>query len=208
MASIPCTFSEIARSQNAESRYDIITVDSPQFGEYGSLLLDLTPWASKLDQSDFQTAAWDGGVHDGKILGVPIQPMAEIIAYRTDLFQAAGIASPPKTVDDVLADAKKLHHPERNVAGICWNAQRGTPLGQTFVQTLGAFGQAPIALAKKDNGYDSGSIKPENMHPTIDNAAGIGVANHRRRSYRFRRPGYSTWPGMSGPASSPRAAVR
>ena len=118
-----------------------------------------------------------------------LQPQPEIFGYRTDLFKAAGITSPPKTVDDVLADAKKLHHPEKNVAGICWNAQRGTPLGQTFLQTLGAFGQAPIALTKKGDDYDIGNIKPENMHPTIDNAAGIGVANYLKALIPYSPPG-------------------
>jgi multiple sugar transport system substrate-binding protein len=108
------------------------------------------------------------------VLAIPIQPHPEIFAYRTDLFKDAGISGPPKTTDDVVADAKLLHHPDKNVAGICWNAQRGTALGQTFLQTLGAFGQAPIALTKKGDDYDIGTIKPENMHPTIDNKAGVG----------------------------------
>ncbi len=168
----------LLNSQNKESRYDIIAIDLPQFGEYQGFLVDLTPWAGNMDHSDFQAAAWNGVVHGGKILAMPLQPQSEIFGYRTDLFQAAGITSPPKTVDDVLADAKKLHHPEKNVAGICWNAARGTPLGQTFLQTLGAFGQAPIALTKEGDDYDIGTIKPENMHPTIDNKAGIAVAHY------------------------------
>jgi multiple sugar transport system substrate-binding protein len=104
----------LLNSQNKESRYDIVAIDLPQFGEYKSFLVDLTPWAGKMDHSDFQTAAWDGVIHEGKILAIPIQPHPEIFAYRTDLFEKAGIASAPKTVDDVLADAKKLHHPEQN----------------------------------------------------------------------------------------------
>src|SRR5690349_5162469 len=39
----------LLNSQNTESRYDIISIDLPQFGEYKSFLLDLTPWASKMD---------------------------------------------------------------------------------------------------------------------------------------------------------------
>src|SRR5437016_2490693 len=81
----------LLNSQNSESRYDIIAIDLPQFGEYKSFLLDLTPMAGSMDHSDFQTAAWDGVVHDGKILAIPIQPHPEIFAYRTDLFKQAGI---------------------------------------------------------------------------------------------------------------------
>ncbi|MBV8564193.1 MAG: sugar ABC transporter substrate-binding protein [Methylobacteriaceae bacterium] len=179
----------LLNSQNTESRYDIVAVDLPQFGEYKSFLLDLTPWASSFDKSDFQTAAWDGVVHDGKILAIPIQPHPEIFAYRTDLFKAAGIANPPKTIDDVLEDAKKLNNPAKNVAAICWNAARGTPLGQTFLQTLGAFGQAPIDLTKNGDDYDIGTIKPKNMRPTIDNKAGVAVANYLKALMPYSPPG-------------------
>src|SRR5438093_256632 len=96
-------------------------------------------FASRLWQSAAAAAFLAGVIHVGKTLAFPIQPQPEIFVYRTDLFQAAGIPNGPKTVDDVLAAAKKLHNPEKNVAGICWNAARGTPLGQTFLQTLGAF---------------------------------------------------------------------
>jgi multiple sugar transport system substrate-binding protein len=179
----------LLNSQNKESRYDIVAIDLPQFGEYQSFLVDLTPWAGKMDHSDFQAAAWEGVIHGGKILAIPIQPHPEIFAYRTDLFQAAGIASGPKTSEDVVADAKKLHDPGKNVAGICWNAARGTPLGQTFLQTLGAFGQAPIALTKKGDDYDIGSIQPANMHPTIDNKAGIAVAHYLQALMPYSPPG-------------------
>jgi multiple sugar transport system substrate-binding protein len=108
----------LLNSQSSESRYDIIAIDLPQFGEYQGFLTDLSAEAANIDKSDFQAAAWEGVVHGGKVLAIPIQPHPEIFAYRTDLFQQAGITSPPKTTDDVVADAQKLHHPDKNVAGI------------------------------------------------------------------------------------------
>jgi multiple sugar transport system substrate-binding protein len=181
----------LLNAQSKESRYDIIAVDLPQFGEYSSLLADLTPYvdASKFDKTDFHEAAWDGVVHGGKVLAIPIQPHPEIFAYRTDLFSAAGL-QPPKTVDDVLAAAKKLHDPSKNQAGICWNAARGTPLGQTFLQVLGAFGQPPLALAKKGAAdYDTGSIKPENMKPTFDTPTALSVAKYLKALMDYSPPG-------------------
>jgi multiple sugar transport system substrate-binding protein len=179
----------LLNSRNNTSRYDIIAVDLPQFGEYKTFLTDLTKQAESIEKSDFQAAAWEGVVHDGKVLAIPIQPQPEIFAYRTDLFKEAGIDQAPRTIDEVLADAKKLHHPDKNVAGICWNAQRGTALGQTFLQVLGAFGQAPIALTKKGSDYEIGSIKPENMHPTIDNKAGLAVADYLKNLIPYSPPG-------------------
>ena len=104
----------LLNSQNSESNYDIIAIDLPQFGEYKSFLARSQPWAGTMDHSDFHAAAWEGVVHDGKILAIPIQPHPEIFAYRTDLFEAGGIAAGPKTVDDVLAAAKKLHDPDKD----------------------------------------------------------------------------------------------
>jgi multiple sugar transport system substrate-binding protein len=180
----------LLNAQSKESRYDIIAVDLPQFGEYGSFLTDLSPYveASKLDSADFHKAAWDGVVHGGKVLAIPIQPHPEIFGYRTDLFSAAGL-QPPKTVDDVLVAAKKLHNPANGVAGVCWNAARGTALGQTVLQVLGAFGQPPISLSKTGADYDIGGIKPENMKPTFDTPAALAVANYLKSLMDYSPPG-------------------
>src|SRR6476469_6728880 len=52
----------------------------------------------------------DGGKVDGKQYLVPLGGTGVLIAYRKDLFQAAGLdpASPPTTWDQALADAQKL----------------------------------------------------------------------------------------------------
>src|SRR5918996_99315 len=97
-----------------------------------------------------------GRISPGRLMGVwpkkiqnafPIQPHPEILAYRKDLFEEAGLEA-PETTDDVLAAAKKLHGSKDGLSGICWHAARGTPLGQTFIQVEGSFGQAPIDLPK------------------------------------------------------------
>jgi multiple sugar transport system substrate-binding protein len=180
----------LLNAQAGESKYDIIGIDLPQFGEYKPFLTDLTPYieADKYDITDFHAAAWEGMIHEGKVLGIPIQPQPEIFGYRTDLFEAAGL-QPPKTTDEVLAAAKKLHNPDKNIAGICWNGARGTPLGQTFLQVLGAYGQAPIALDKKGDDYDIGNIKPENMKPMLDTPVAVDVAKYLVALLDYSPPG-------------------
>ena len=180
----------LLNAQAGESRYDIIGIDLPQFGEYQPFLTDLSPYieAENYDISDFHAAAWEGMIHGGKVLGIPIQPQPEIFGYRTDLFEAAGL-QPPRTIDEVLAAAEKLHRPDEGVAGVCWNAARGTPLGQTFLQVLGAFGQAPIALDEKGDDYDIGNIKPENMKPMFDTPVALDVANYLMILLNYSPPG-------------------
>lgn len=176
--------------QNKVSSYDIVSVEASQYGEYKSALVDLTPFIkqSGMDGSDFQDAAWRGTQFDGKQYGVPIQPHSEILAYRKDLFEEAGL-QPPKTHEELLAAAKKLHNSKPGLAGICWNAARGTPLGQTFIFSMADNHQPPIALAKDGDSFDIHNIKPANMKPMIDSPAGHEAANYIKALMQYSPPG-------------------
>ena len=176
--------------QNKVSSYDIVAVEASQYGEYKSALTDLTPLIkqSGMDCADFQESAWVGTQFAGKQLGVPFQPHSEILAYRKDLFDEAGL-QPPKTTDELLADAKKLHNSKPGLAGICWNGARGTPLGQTFIFSMADYHQAPIDLAKDGDGFDIQHIKPANMKPMVDSAAGHAAANFVNELMKNSPPG-------------------
>jgi multiple sugar transport system substrate-binding protein len=176
--------------QNKVSSYDIIAVEASQVGEYKPKLTDLTSMIKKsgLDGSDFQEAAWSGTQFEGKQFGIPFQPHSEILAYRKDLFEEAGL-QPPKTTDELLAAAKKLHNSKPGLAGICWNGARGTPLGQTFIFSMGDYHQPPIDLAKEGSSFDIQNIKPANMKPTIDSSAGHSAANFVHELTQYSPPG-------------------
>jgi multiple sugar transport system substrate-binding protein len=180
----------LLNAQNATSNYDIISVEASQFGEYKPAIMDLAPLVKEggLDVSDFQEGAWAGAQFQGRQLGIPIQPHPEILAYRKDLFAEAGL-KPPESTDDVVAAAKKLQNFKPGLSGICWNAARGTPLGQTFLFVMGDFHQPPIDLAKKGNGFDVDDIKPANMKPMIDSAAGRATATYLKTLMAYSPPG-------------------
>ena len=48
------------------------------------------------------------GPDQTKQIGIPVAMRPFSLAYNTDMFKAAGIAAPPKTWDEFIADAKKL----------------------------------------------------------------------------------------------------
>ena len=48
------------------------------------------------------------GTYDGKFYGFPDLSSARALFYNTDLFSKAGITAPPKTWDELAADAKKV----------------------------------------------------------------------------------------------------
>ncbi|MDH3661343.1 MAG: extracellular solute-binding protein [Alphaproteobacteria bacterium] len=180
----------LLNAQNDISSYDIIAVDLPQFGEYKGFLVDLSGYVeqSGMDWQDFHDAAWVGGNHDGKQLGIPIQPHPEIFAYRTDLFEEAGL-EPPRTTEQVLEAAAKLHGSKDGLSGICWNGGRGTPLGQTVTMVMGSHGLPVIAMDAIDGGFDLGNIKPENMRPQMESDTAKEMADYLMTLMEYSPPG-------------------
>lgn len=183
----------LLNAQQDTSSYDIIFLDMPQTGEYvaAGALLDLTDLVAaspEMNVADFYPAALEAGEVGGMQIGIPVMPQPELFFYRIDLFEAAGL-SPPETTADVLAAAKKLHNPDGGVSGICNNFQRGTPLGQTFIQTLGAFGSPPIDLKASGDSFTDKDIDPENMRPLIDSSQGRAVADYLVAQMDYAAPG-------------------
>ncbi len=180
----------LLNAQNDVSNYDMVAVDLPQFGEYLPFLMDLNPLIEKnsYDGSDFHDVAWNGAQFGGQQLGIPIQPHPEIFAYRKDIFEKYGLGA-PKTHSDVLNAAKVIQEKEDGMAGVCWNAARGTPVGQSFIMNQGDLGAAPIDMKKVGDDFDMGNIKPENMKPTIDTEAGLATANYMMSLLDVSPPG-------------------
>ncbi|WP_228011058.1 extracellular solute-binding protein [Nonomuraea phyllanthi] len=69
----------------------------------------------------------DFGKVDGTAYGIPFVSSARALFYNKDLFEKAGIAEPPKTWDELKADAEKLKK-----AGV--TQPFGLPLGQEEAQ--------------------------------------------------------------------------
>ena len=174
------------------SSYDLISIDLPWFGEFvgANVLLDLTDLiaSGNIDVADFYKAAWDAGYFHGKQYGVPIQPQPELFGYRKDLFERDGI-KPPETAADVLAAARHFHGSQEGLSGICWNAARGAPLGQTMLQVAGAWGEPPVHLTETEDGFDISVIEPEQMKPKLDTQLTIASAKWVQSLLEFSPPG-------------------
>jgi ABC-type glycerol-3-phosphate transport system substrate-binding protein len=57
-------------------------------------------------------------VIDGQHWAAPVDFFLEVLAYRSDLFEAAGLTEPPKTWDEFKEYAEKLNDPEKGVFGV------------------------------------------------------------------------------------------
>ncbi|MGN6243903.1 MAG: ABC transporter substrate-binding protein [Motilibacteraceae bacterium] len=101
----------------------------------------------------------DGGKVDGKQYLVPLGGTGVLVAYRKDLFQAAGLdpASPPTTWDQALQDAEKLTVRKNGQV-----AQAGLLLQsaaiqrvQTYTALLGSYGGSLLTPDGKKSAWNS-----------------------------------------------------
>lgn len=130
------------------SKFDLVAIDMSWGREMLSagLLrpLDDLLAAASVDLSSYLPTARAGATIDGVIIGLPAQPHAELLFHHRAVFEKARLA-PPKTTAELLATAQKLHNPASGgQAGVCWNARRGAPLGQTMLHFLAAFGGSAL----------------------------------------------------------------
>lgn len=80
-----------------------------------------------------------GSVKDGeKVYGLPLVTETEVLYYRKDLLEKAGIAV-PKTLDELESAAKQLNDPANGVAGFVARGKRAAAVTQ-FSSFLYGFG--------------------------------------------------------------------
>jgi multiple sugar transport system substrate-binding protein len=72
----------------------------------------------EFDYNDFMKSARDGSGAGGKVYGIPMMTEREVVFYNKALFAKAGITKLPKTMDELMAAAKKLNDPKNGICGI------------------------------------------------------------------------------------------
>jgi multiple sugar transport system substrate-binding protein len=92
---------------------DSVFLDQGSVVDYASrgAFLDLDPYVAKsiaVKRDDYVTAFLDSVLWEDKMYGLPYDGESTGLFYRTDLFEAAGIAEPPKTWDELQAAAEAL----------------------------------------------------------------------------------------------------
>jgi multiple sugar transport system substrate-binding protein len=120
--------------------YELSTVDEPYFPAYAPFLTELDPFvaADKFPREDWIPVMWDAGVFNGKAYGVAFDPNVQILMYRKDLLDAAGLKMPTTWVE-YLEVATKLH--TTDVAGSVMSATRVPQTGinaWNFITTRGS----------------------------------------------------------------------
>ncbi|MGW4697923.1 extracellular solute-binding protein [Kitasatospora cineracea] len=153
---------------------DVIEVGNTQVAQYAASggVHDLSDKAAELNGSDWIPGLADPGKIDGKQYGIPWYAANRVVIYRKDLFQQAGITTPPRTREEWIADTQKLNTGGNEgiyltgqtwyvLAGFLWDeggdlavkgtdgkwtGALGTPQGKAaigFYQQLQALGRGP-----------------------------------------------------------------
>jgi len=78
---------------------------------------------SDYDFGDISESAINTTTIDGKLAGIPIITERSVLYYRKDLLEQANIPV-PKTIDELVAAAKKLHDPASEMYGFVARGQR------------------------------------------------------------------------------------
>ena len=120
--------------------YDVVTMDivwAGQFAEsgYSVELSDLIARdADEIDVDDIYPILMTSlGNYEGQQVAYPFAGYANVLAYRKDLYDAAGIA-PPATMEDLVAAANALTDRDADQYGWVANGQRGPAVAQDWMQ--------------------------------------------------------------------------
>lgn len=120
------------------AQYDLMTVDIVWSGEYAAngytLPLDdfMARDKEELQLDDIMPVAWTLGEYQGKHVAYPIAGYANVLNYRKDLLEAAGI-QPPKTQQELLDAAKKLTKADGSQYGIALLGAKGSAVAQDYM---------------------------------------------------------------------------
>ncbi|MGE5140700.1 MAG: ABC transporter substrate-binding protein, partial [Rudaea sp.] len=99
---------------------------------------DTSKTPAAYDFADFQKGAVGSETINNILAGIPIVTEQEVLYYRKDQFQSAGL-QPPKTLDDLKAAAAKLTDKGKNQFGFIARGQ-GNPAVTQFSSYLYSFG--------------------------------------------------------------------
>jgi multiple sugar transport system substrate-binding protein len=101
-------------------------------------LADITSAQGNMAWDDIQKPAAGTVTFDGKVYGVPIVTEREILYYRKDLLAAKNITV-PKTLDELMSAAEKLHDPSHGMSGFVARGQQNPAVTQfsSFLYSMG-----------------------------------------------------------------------
>lgn len=175
--------------------YDLVTMDIVWAGQYAEngYSVDLTDWmkrdAAELKLDDIYPTLLNALGHYGdKQVAFPFAGYANVLAYRKDLFDAAGL-KPPTTMEEMTAAAYKLTDPSKKIYGFVANGQKGPAVAQDWMQYNTEMGGSILGADGKPALNSEANIKSLTVYKQLfDKAAPPGAVDYdwggREESFR------------------------
>ena len=127
--------------------FDVVMIsnyETPMWAENGWItnLQDYADSTEGYDPEDFVPTISEALSYEGDLYSVPFYGESSFVAYRTDLFEEAGLTMPEQpTWDDIRGFAETLDEPDADRSGICLRGLAGwgevmAPL-DTMINTYG-----------------------------------------------------------------------
>lgn len=175
--------------------YDLITMDIVWAGQFAAngYTVDLTDLmkrdAKDLDTADIYPKLMEAlGNYKGKQVAYPFAGYANVLAYRKDLYDAAGLKA-PDTMEDLVAAAYKLTDPAKKQYGFVANGQKGPAVAQDWMQYNAEMGGSILDKDGKPALNSEANIKSLTVYRDLfKKAAPPGAADYdwggREESFR------------------------
>ena len=177
-------------------RYNVYYVDEAnvaQFAQAGWLAPLLDHYPEEYDFDDFDDGRKTIATVDGTVWFAPINGGGDLLVYRKDLFEAAGIEV-PTTLEEMEAAIAALHDPDNGIYGIALRGQRGSGANVWRWSTYFA-------------GY-GGEWFVDSV-PAFNSEAGIAATEEYLKLFEFSPPGTRTgsWDEATGSFNAGQVAM-
>lgn len=118
----------VIEARNRSGAYDVIQINRPSLAALAErgLLLPLEDYLSQDLINDLYPVHRDYATFDSHLYAVPHSNDVRALYYRTDVFEEAGIDSPPETWDELLEVAQIVNNPGESIYGLI---MAGSPRG-------------------------------------------------------------------------------
>ncbi|GAA1449104.1 ABC transporter substrate-binding protein [Leifsonia poae] len=117
-------------------------------------LMDITDSIAAETKSAVGAGAFKGESYDGKVYAMPVDVLPEGIYYSQDLFKAAGITTPPTSMDELNAAITKLK--STGVAPVAVGAKDAWPAAHWYYNfALRECSEDTLAKSAKDLKFDA-----------------------------------------------------
>jgi multiple sugar transport system substrate-binding protein len=174
----------------AQEGPDIIEVNSVSLGMFTSKglvqPLDELLADSSIKKENFVENAWNTGIYQGKLWGLPLDTGTRIILYNKDLFKASGVQEFGKTVTwpELLDAAKKITNKDKGIYGFAFAG------GERWVALYEGYGHFAI----QNNAH---FISDDMTKVTVNTPEMLEVFNFYKELAQYAPPDAVNWNDQS-----------